>query len=78
MNLTIKDHPMLDVSILAMASLSKVSEVCSRSEGLGSLSLLHSEWPKLYGVLAVPSARGLKVKVSTLGLMYNQNSKINK
>ena len=59
MNLTIKDHPMLDVSILAMASLSKVSEVYTRSEGLGSLTLLHSEWPKLCGVLAVLSAIGL-------------------
>ena len=28
-----------------------------------ALTLLHSEWPKLYGVLAILSAIGLKVKL---------------
>ena len=34
---------------------------------LGSLTLLHSEWPKLYGVLAILSAIGLLVSAE-LGL----------
>ena len=29
-----------------------------------ALTILHSEWPKLYGVLAILSAIGLKVKLS--------------
>ena len=32
----------------------------SNLKNVPSLTLLHSEWPKLYGVLAVLSAKGLR------------------
>ena len=32
-----------------------------------SLSLLHSEWPKLYGVLAILSAIGLSIGANSIG-----------
>ena len=35
-----------------------------------TLTLLHSEWPKLYRVLAVPSATGLKLRLSTMKYKY--------
>ena len=35
-----------------------------------SLTLLHSEWPKLYSILAFLSAVGLRKEQSDLGLLY--------
>ena len=35
------------------------------------LTLLHSEWPKLYGVLAVLSAIGLKARCPSCDFSFN-------
>ena len=40
--------------------------MCSFSSNSFPLTLLHSEHPKLYGVLAIPSAKGLRVPRSLI------------
>ena len=47
-------------SALDMGRLSGVATLSFCNLFKGSLTLLHSEWPKLYGVLAMLSAIGLK------------------
>ena len=47
--------------------LSKLVQLLYRKVFLFLLTLLHSEWPKLYRVLAILSAIGLKVETSLQG-----------
>ena len=45
-------------------SVCEIANVSSNLCHIENLTLLHSEWPKLYGVMAILNAIGLKTRVS--------------
>ena len=57
-----KDYPCTEVSLFRVHRGLFLKEIiCCKEEQIFSLTLLHSEWPKLNGVLAILNAVGLRV-----------------
>ena len=53
--------------------IAKSVEYASEMTAFGYLTLLHSEWPKLYGVLAILSAIGLNLSNSVCKFLLAEN-----